>query len=272
MSDSKKEDVLTYMQFYPNLDIPIYVSFSLESFSPELFELLLKNGFVKIEEKEVLKLPETLKNNRFARILKITEASLNIAKKIDYFREDDKFGAETVTPKKGYSIYRFRGIGIMIYSFGSKQWELGCFSDFGSQEIEAANVVINRFVSWALAGLGTIGFWGVPVDNGIVVMNQADSKGEVVYVDIFNNMVFSVDGMKKIKSNFRIIRLDATLKNRNIMLRPSELLSFLIVNCTYFDYYGLSVPVRQVIRKMSSSIPGILHPKESFRPRTDLGL
>ena len=51
-----------------------------------------------------------------------------------------------------------------------------------------------------------------------------------------------------------------------------ELLSFMSAHSSYLDYQGLSVPVRQMIQTLAKMTEGLVHPEESFRPRTDLSL
>ncbi len=155
----------------------------------------------------------------------------------------------------------------------STEWQLAAFDDFGSTEHDLDyKIILNRFLSWSLAPLGIVGFWGVPVDDGVVVMRQNKSQGEAVYLDIFNGNVISLDGYKKISARFKIMRLNSTLHGRNIVMTNEELLSFLTTHVSYFDYSGPSVPVRQIIQAISKKFQGLLHPEESFRPRTDLSL
>jgi hypothetical protein len=55
-------------------------------------------------------------------------------------------------------------------------------------------------------------------------------------------------------------------------MKNEELLSFLSAHCSYMDYSGLSVPVRQMIQTLARMTEGLIHPEESFRPKTDLSL
>ena len=99
-----------------------------------------------------------------------------------------------------------------------------------------------------------------------------ESKGEAVFIDVKALQMLSIDGVKKLRPHFKILRLDSTLHGRNIKMSTEELLSFLSSHCTYLDSSGLSVPVRQVIQTLSKMTEGLVHPEESFRPRTDLSL
>jgi hypothetical protein len=117
-----------------------------------------------------------------------------------------------------------------------------------------------------------VGFWGVSVDDGMVAQRPIDSRGEVVFIDVVGLRMISFEGVKKLRPHFKILRLDPTLKGRNIKMTSEELLSFLSAHCSYMDTSGLSVPVRQMIQALSKMTEGLLHPQESFRPRTDLSL
>ena len=161
----------------------------------------------------------------------------------------------------------------MVYSFGVSEWKMGCFKDFGHpDDIFACRSVVNRFISWTLSSLGIVGFWGVPVDEGVVVMKQIESAAEAVYIDINERKLYSIDGERKIDSRFSILRLDSGLKDKNIRMTPEQMMSFLFHHCTFLDYSGPSTPVRQVIQYLSKNIEGQIFPKESFRPRSDLSL
>jgi len=271
--DSKIEKEFTYFQYYKDLNIPIFIKLSLADFEIDMASFLNEICFSQISSQEFKKFEETVKDKSKIKILRFSEATPAVAQNIHFFHEGDLFGLESITYKKNYKIYRYKGISIGIFSVGAREWELGCFSNFGISASKAACVtIINRFLSWGLSSSGVVGFWGVPVDEGVVVMNQHDSKGEAVFFDLYKNVVYTMDGVKKLGPGFVIMRLDRILRNRNIRMSSSELASFLAVNCCYFDTDGLSLPIRQMIRTISLNISGLIHPKENFKPRTDLSL
>ena len=206
-------------------------------------------------------------------MLHIGEASPIVAKQIQSTMESDRYGSESIIPKEGYRVYRYKDLALMVYSFTAKEWQLGCYRDFGAPTlIIPSRVILNRFLSWALVSQGIVGFWGVGIDDGIVAQRPADSKGEAVFVDVVGFRLLTIDGVKKLRSHFKILRLDPTLKGKNVRMSNEELLSFLSTHCAYLDSAGLSVPVRQLIQALSKMSDGLLHPQESFRPRTDLSL
>lgn len=267
----------SYYQFQKEMNFPIYVAVDQGSFDPGLDGLLTTMKFVKLSEKEEGPALENMKKQKNSRCLSLTEATPMVARQIESTMESDRYGQESITPKPGYQVYRYKNAGIIVYSFTAKVWELGCFSDFGSPKATpenkmAARIILNRFLSWALAPHGVLGLWGVTVDEGVVLQRATESKGEAVFIDVVGLKVFSLDGVKKIGPRFKILRLDSTLKGRNVRMSSEELLSFVSAHCAYFDYTGLSVPVRQMIQLLSRMSEGLLHPEESFRPRTDLSL
>lgn len=267
---------LTYYQYQKEINLPIFLSFDLQSFDSGLSEFLTSMKFTRLSEAEVVNAVLTLKNNNASRCLNITEATPAVARQIHSMVESDRYGLESVIPKPGYQVYRYKNEGLMVYSFGVKVWSFGCFNDFGSSKDPAkklaARIVIHRFLSWTLAQHGILGLWGVTVDDGMVLQRVSDSKGEAVFIDVVGNRILSLDGIKKLGSKFKILRLDSTLHGRNIRMNKEELVGFMSTHSSYLDYKGLSVPVRQMIQALSKMSEGVIHPEESFRPRTDLSL
>lgn len=263
----------TYFQYQSEANIPIYISVDLAEFEAVLPDFLTKLRFTRIAEKDEAQTLQVIKKNNDVRLLNLTEASPNVAKQIKIIKVSDHFGPESVIPQNGYRVYRYKDLAMMVYSFGVKEWQIGCMKDFGTKDFElASKMILNRFLTWAFIPQGIVGLWGVGVDDGIVVQKANESKSEAVFVDVFNYRLFTQDGIKKLQPNFPIMRLDPMLKGRNVRMTSEQHLSFLSTHCTFFDSAGLSIPVRQMLQELSKFSIGILHPQESFRPRTDLSL
>lgn len=263
----------TYFQYQKELNLPIYVTADITTFEPALVDFLVRLKFTKLNEKEEAEALGQIKKNNLARALHISEASPLVAKQIQATMESDRYGAESIIPKNGYRVYRHKDLGLMVYSFGAREWQLGCYKDFGAAEMAiGSRMMINRFLTWALVPHGILGLWGVTVDDGMVAQRLLESKGEAVFIDVVGLRMISVDGVKKMRSHFKILRLDPTLKGRNVKMTSEELLTFLSAHCSYLDPTGLSVPVRQMVQALSKITDGLYHPQESFRPRTDLSL
>ena len=266
----------TYYQYQKEMMLPIYIALDPQSFENGLNDFLVSMQFTKLNEKEEVSALEIMKKNNASRCLNFFEATPGVSRQIGATIESDRYGLESIIPKPGYQVYRYKEIGLMVYSFGVKAWEFGCYSDFGSSKEPAkklaARTVIHRFLSWSLAHHGILGLWGVTVDDGMVLQRVNESKGEAVFVDVVGNKILSLDGIKKLGPKFKVLRLDPTLHGRNIRMTSEELLSFLSAHCSYMDYSGLSVPVRQMIQTLAKMTEGLVHPEESFRPKTDLSL
>ncbi|MBL6991214.1 MAG: hypothetical protein ISR65_15630 [Bacteriovoracaceae bacterium] len=268
---------LTYFQFNAECNGQIYIKCDLELFNESLESFLEECRFTKLEENEVKDIEEQIEESSNVRILSMVNATPAISRQIELARDSDKYNAESIVPKPGHKIYRFKKQGIMIYSISSKRWELGTYSDFGSQEkLFESRSIIARFLGWSLAQLGIIGFWGEAIENGFYVQRQNDAQGKAVYIDIVNNKVFTQEGVKKIGERFLFIRSSSVRLSANgdrgITMSREELLSFLSTHCTYFDYEGLSVPIRQIIQTLSKITQGKVLFQEIVRQRTNLSL
>ncbi len=262
-----------FFQYMPEANLPVYLRINVNQFNGDFLTLLNQMQFKEVVKSDNHKVIKALESTPHARVLNIKEATPAVAKQIGEAHDSDTYGLESVSKGRGYRIYRFKGEAMMIYSDRATEWEMGCFFDFGSiDQSQKYTMILNRYLTFALAPLGVIGFWGVPVDEGIVVMNARASKGEAVFVDIRERRVLAADGLEKIKGRFKVLRLDPILKNKNVRMTGPELLSFLSVNTSYLDIEGLNRSIRQMIQTISVMLEGVIYPAESFKPRTDLSL
>jgi len=269
----QNENNYTYFQYFKEIHIPVYVKCDLKEFDPSFHSFLVQMKFYEIRDKELQKALETLKNDPHSRILEIEPASTIVSRQIEQAAESDRFGPESVIPREGFKVYRYKGMAMMIYSYSYREWKMGISHDFCEKENKIkASTILNRFLSLSLTPLGIVGLWAVPVDEGIVVMRPKDSEGEAIFIDVFKKRIFTIDGIKNLKARFKILRLDPNLKNRNIRMSSDELFSFLNVNTSYFDYQGPSIPVRQMLQSLSRLTEGLIHPSENFSPRADLSI
>jgi hypothetical protein len=262
-----------YYQYQKELNLPVYICMDPLDFDQRFAEFLNEVKFTKLNDKEEELAKKNIATQKHARVLRISEASASVSRQIQTSLESDRYGLESIIPKEGYRVYRYKNIGLMIYSYNAKEWQLGCYKNFAAKDnLMAARIVLNRYLSWALSPLGILGIWGVSIDDGMVAQRAADSKGEAIFVDLSHQRLLTVDGVKKMSPRFKVLRLDPTLHNRNIRMTNEEFVSFLYSHCTYFDYVGPSVPVRQLIQAFVKMTEGLVHPQESFRPKTDLSL
>jgi hypothetical protein len=268
-----EESKWTYFQYFKELGYQSYIRVNLEDFDTSLPGLLTQMNFIQLTPEEADEFEQGKSSDKKYHILTIEEASAPVSRQIDSSIESDYYGPESIVPKSGYQVYRYRGEALIVYSLAAKEWRMGCYPDFGAEDKKMAHrSIINRYLSWSLAHSGVVGFWGVPVDEGVVVLKQAESMGEAVFIDTAKRKVLTIDGEKRMRGHFTIMRLDSGLSGRNLMMSSEELLSFLSLHCTYFEYDGMIRAVRQMVQEISKTSSGIVHPKESFKPRTDLAL
>lgn len=260
-------------QFFKELNHPVYIRFDESEFGVDLNKFLLEHQFSKIDESDIAKTETKVLRTHNARMLTLEVTSPLVAGRIDRTFYN-KSGGEQWISKDGHKIYCNQQDAIIVYSHGSKFWTMGVYPDFFSKTgIEVSRVVLNRFLSWSMASLAVIGLWGVPVEEGVVIMRPQESQGECVFIDVNNFNILSLDGPKKIRGRFHILRLDPTLHGRNIVMTKEELMGFIVQNCVYYEGSDvLPVPIRQMIQTVANIAIGLVHPQESFKPRTDLSL
>ena len=272
-----------YFQYHTEEDYPVYLTLEVDErdtedgdFADSCLRLIEQMNFRELSGNEIDLAKRELTKNSFARMLKIVPASYKVVRQIESAAHSDRFGKESILPKEGYKVYRYKDYALMVYSYAAEVWECGVTENFASgasseeEGIFAARTVINRFLSWALAPMGIIGFWGVPVKEGLVVLKPNESQGEVVFLDLNKRKILSMDGAKSIPTRFKVLRLDNKLKNRNIKMNSEELMSFLSVHTCFLDPEGHSRPVRQLLQAVSRRAEGLIHPRESFQPRKEV--
>lgn len=263
----------TYFQFGKNLDLPIFVRYRSAEFDPDIGGFLRTMKFEEISSKEAEEVEKRLEEKAPTdklRVLTMSEASLPVSRQIASARDSDKFGPESILDKKGYNVYRYKNVAMLVYSLASSEWHMGCFPDFGHVDTELqCRVIINRFLSWALVPHGIVGFWGTPVEEGVVIQRYGESRGEAVLFDIKNRKVLTMDGEKRMRYSFTFIKLDPTLRNRSIEMKFEDLLSFLSVNSTFFGSRGLPTSIRQLLQTLCRFSQGQIYPMENFQPRAE---
>jgi hypothetical protein len=246
----------TFFQFQPDLELPIYIQVDLGSFHPELEDFLNVRGFIKMGEEDQGKVFKELEKTLSGRVLTLKKAVPSVAKQITGVIEADQFGEESIIPKSGYRVYRYKNHGLLVYSFAAIEWELGCFESFGAKNSQfESNTVINRFLSWSLSSHGIVGFWGSINDGYMTVQKKNESNGEVVFLDIRNRNVIDKNGVTTTPSEFAFVRLNKNLK-KNMQMSPENLLGFLSSRCSYLDHQGLSVPIRQLLQQVVKEYSG----------------
>lgn len=269
MSEAK----YSYFQYQKSENLQVFIKVDVDEFDSALGGFLKAMRFDELGPDELASLEKRAGDEFTGNILTMRLAGSTVARQINQVNESDRYGLECITAKAGYKVYRFKDKALLVYSLGVGHWEMGCHYDFGHEKgLADYRSIINRYLSWALVSEGVVGFWGIPVEEGIVVLKNRESEGEAVFVNIREHKVYSADGCSSMKTRFSILRLDPTLKNKNLKMSKEELLGFLTVNTTFFDYQGLTVSIRQAVRSLAKVADGLVYSKESFKPRTDLFL
>lgn len=266
MSETENKEKTIYFQYVSDLNYPIFISFSESSFEREELGLFLESmNFSPVEEEKV---STVRSDDPHFRHLKIRKAEGRIARQISIISDSDKYGSERIDNGTGYQIYRFKNCAMMVFSFRSKDWEVGVLNGFGSDITDApSKIVINRFLSWSLGQVGVCGVWGVAVDEGMVVCRPSTSDGECVFFDLENDVFITNDGVNTLSGGFKFIRLDSTLYNTSKYMSREALLSFLPIHTTYFSKDGLTLPIRQIISTLAMTYSGVIYPADNFIPR-----
>lgn len=259
-----KEPKLSYYQYRSKLNYQVFLRFDDAGLEAALAETLEVLGFDLLSE-------ETFKKLNFKRyktkILKISKASFNVSRQISQVSHlNDKFGFESLNQMGNYNIYRFRDVGMMIYSEMNPMWELGLKTTHNK---EAIRCVLTRFLSFAFTATQTevVGLWGVPVEQGVVVMSPKKSNFESVFVDVAKNQILCYGEVKTIESEVEILRLDETFSDSMRVMSREELLSFLSVSTCHLSFSELDINVREVIFKICHLSKGFIYPEENFKPR-----
>ena len=206
--------------------------------------------------------------------MEIRLGSSTVAQQINFATESDIYGEESIIPKEGHRVYRYKEVAVMLYSFGLTEWVLGCFEDFGTGDKKAAyTCIINRYLSWALAPMGIVGFWGELNGNDIVILKRRESEGNAIFIDIRENKIISLKGIHALSRGSKIVRFDDTLgKGEVIRMQKEQLASFLTQYTSYLDYLGPSVPIRQAVSAIIQRLDGIISPQNGVATQTDLPL
>ncbi|MEX1099700.1 MAG: hypothetical protein WEB87_04700, partial [Bacteriovoracaceae bacterium] len=162
MNDQKA----AYYQFHPELKYQVYLKFEDEEVEKRLSDTLDFLGFFKVENDQAQAI---VLNRNETKILKISQASPRVAKQIQTLSASmDHYGPESLSSHGGYKVYRYQSAGMMVFDESSYSWEMGLVKI--PARLEEIKVMLIRFVSWALASKGVVGFWAVPVEQGFVVM------------------------------------------------------------------------------------------------------
>ena len=258
------EKTFSYYQFQKSLNYEVYLRFEDFEFENLFTEVLELMGFHKVERD---KIKDKSFNPYKTKILKVVKASPRVSRQISQSSyEYDGFGAESLSQMGAYDVYKYKGIGMMVIGDGTLFWELGIKK---TDDQTALRTLLTRFVSFALAPLGIVGFWGVSIDEGFVVMSPEASNYEAIYVDVKKNIMITYDGIKDLSTDLQILRLDSTLRNEVKKMNREQLLSFLTMNTSHLSYTGTIPAISETILELTQIADGFIYPEKNFKPRLE---
>jgi len=262
----KKENKSLSLIYREELKLPIFVKFEDASFAENYLDILKELGFEKIDQKSIDK-RDDVASSRWLTVKKAgprVAARLNVVNSINGIRSK-----ESIMPKINREVYRFQKTAMIMCHAKERMWEMGLMAS-AKNNLTNLRVVFNRYLSFALADYEIIGFWGVPIDDGVVVMNFEESSGEAFFIDMNNQQIISIDGVQELEFGTNFLRLDEGLINRSIKMTKEDLFSFMSLKHTYFSYRGSHPSFSRVIKNIIELMDGLIYPAKNFRPRTVL--
>ena len=250
----------------------VLVHCELDQFDDHLPEILAALDFDEVKAKtsseESEEAPKELDPQNLARALKIMPASAKVAIQLGVASTEDRYGLESIMPRGGYSIYRFKGLGMMVHSYAVGTWELGVLPQFGAKDqATSTKIIIQRFLGMALAPLGLIGLWGRFHRESFELLAADKAQGEAIVIDVLQSKIV---GGEKAPAPLVFERLDPTQKMAKRKMAAEELISFLSRYTTFFNYRGPSVPVRQMLQELTTFCEGYVVSQKTTSSESDL--
>lgn len=261
----QNEEKFKYFQFHKDLNYSIFLKIEDNLFNDSSLKLFTELGFDEIDYKLFSSMPVKA---GITKLLKINKAGHRAARQISSaFIGFEKYGNENLSSQGSYSVYRYKSLGMMIFSDTSYEWELGLV-DF-EKNMQGLKVVLNRFLSLALKNLSVLSFWAIPVDEGFVIMNQAQSLGEAIFIDIKNNKMLTQDGSKDLPVFLNILKLDSSLRQESRVMSREELLSLLSTKLCYISQTGvIDYRLKDSLFSLLDFSQGLHYPEDNFQARS----
>lgn len=114
MTTQVTEKTFKYFQYQKGHKLPVFIRFEAATFGCELSTVL---GSMRFSETTEAEYNDAVKQNTQSRLLDIQEASPGVARQIAYVASSDRYGAESIIPKDGYRVYRYKGVALIVYAF-----------------------------------------------------------------------------------------------------------------------------------------------------------
>lgn len=185
-------------------------------------------------------------------------------------------GAEVVYKKLAHSVYVYKDFSTLIYSSQAREWN--CYFN-GNEQLWANielnvlfKIVIGRILSLVFEKTSIVGFYGVPVKEGVVIMNAKEAKGEFVFFDVNNKVIYTQDGTKKFDLSNKILRLEASNSSYEKKMRKEELYSFLMARTMLLSLGVNNGYQINAVKLLTNLSDGVIFPERSFKARISVGI
>ncbi len=242
-----------FFQWQKAQGYPVFLRIGKDLLEGRLQKLIADLGFQEVPTSEHRKIPL---DRMGTKVLTISRASMRVAQQVNLADSLDRYGHENLSYHSSAQVYLYRRIGLMVISPLTNLWELGLASQLQTtEELMGLRVMLNRYLGWALAPLGVMGFWGVATSEGLVAMKQSQSFGEVVFVDVAKHLLLSSSGTQALGAGFTILRADKT-GQAGKRLGREELVSFLNTANIFFTHGSLPMSLRKTALELGSTARG----------------
>lgn len=259
-----------FISLYQFRNYPVFVAFEDAEVEKMTHPTLLEMKFTIVDKQKDWE--KLVKNIEGARILKITSASAKVESQIEKISIESSYqGLEIVRSQQYYQIYTYAYKAMMVLSYGSLFWELGLalqqISKLSNRK-EVMRTIVNRFLSLALIKFEVQLFWGIAVDQGVVLMSSSQSAGEAVCFDIQKQLLLSSENDLKINSQLLIMRLEQAMTGQHRVMGREELYCFLKVrNCFIMQQMIHSPEITKALEFIAKNCHGVYIPEESYQPK-----
>jgi hypothetical protein len=239
----------TYFQFRKTYQYPVYLRFKQEELTPKFSHLLKEMGFSELEEKESKKIALDRPSTR---MLTVQMASARLNQQLNGSDLLDKYGPESLSIQYGTPVYTYRKVGIMALPQSKALWDLALHSEIShTDQMIGLRIILVRFITLSLADQGILSFWGTMKDESLLIMKQAHSFGEAIFIDWQKKVVFSNGGETKINSQLKIVRKDKDYAVAGAISRE-ELISFLSVSTCLLSFQGITPAMKRCLIELSA--------------------
>ena len=176
------EEKQTYFQYFKEHGYPLTVGLNVAAHHKEVINSLELLGFTEMPKDDWVKLDQA---NKELTHVDIKKPSPMLVGGIGTLSSAGSLGKESLSSKNGYKIYKFHGRCQMDFSEKFQVWRMNLLCDTSEKTLRTDFChIMNRIISWALMKENIVGFWGVPVEDGLIGMKASESASEAFFIDL----------------------------------------------------------------------------------------